>query len=238
MRKPLHAVPLCAFVLPAFLSLTACVTVQNGAELRTTFDSGIAAYDAGDYPKAYKIWSGIEDQDLAAMRNVAMMLRQGTGVTRNPKRAAALFEMASEAGLPTAQADLADMYLKGELGPPNPRAALPLLQQASAADHPVAEYELAQMYETGGLVPQDPAQARKLYIAAARHGMKQAQDRLDQMGPEPVAAGDSTADSTVRLMQPAPAAGVPADQTVRLMQPAPKAPATPAADPLLGPGQP
>jgi TPR repeat protein len=241
MRKPLHAVPLCAFVLPGFLTLTACVTVQNGAELRTTFDSGIAAYDAGDYPKAYKIWSGIEDQDLAATRNVAMMLRQGTGVAKNPRRAAALFELASEAGLPTAQADLADMYLKGELGPPNPRAALPLLQQASAADHPVAEYELAQMYETGGLVPKDPATARKLYAAAARHGMKQAQDRLDQMGPEPIQQPVAPADSNVRLMQPAPAAGAQAgqgDQTVRLMQPAPKSPATPAADPLLGPGQP
>ena len=30
--------------------------------------------------------------------------------------------MAAEAGLPTAQADLADMLLKGEAGPPDPEA--------------------------------------------------------------------------------------------------------------------
>lgn len=236
MRKLLQAVPLCAFVLPGLLSLTACVTVPNGEALKTTFDSGVAAYDAGDYPKAYQIWSGIEDQDLAAMRNVAMMLRHGQGVAKNPRRAEQLYGMAAEAGLPTAQADLADMLLKGEAGPPDPRAALPLLEAAAAADHPVAEYELAQMFETGGLVPRDPATARKLYAAAAGHGMKEAQDRLDQMGPAPAPPPDSS----VQLMQPAPPAGAPADRTVRLMQPAPAAPA-PAelADPApIRPAQP
>jgi len=53
-------------------------------------------------------------------------------------------------------------------------------------------------------VPKDPATARRLYAAAAGHGMKEAQTRLQQMGPAP----DHTAqaDQNVRLMQPAPAA--------------------------------
>jgi TPR repeat protein len=223
MRKLLPLVPFRVFVLPGLLSLTACVTVQSGEALKAVFDSGVAAYDAGDYPKAYKIWSGIEDQDLAAMRNVAMMLRQGTGVAKNPKRAEELFGLAAEAGLPTAQADLADMLLKGEAGPPNPEAALPLLEAAAAADHPIAEYELGHMFENGGngLVPKDPATARRLYAAAAGHGMKEAQTRLQQMGPAP----DHTA---------------PADQNVRLMQPAPAAPPgdTAANPPPIRPEQP
>jgi hypothetical protein len=43
------------------------------------------------------------------------------------------------------------------------------------------------MYETGqgGLVPKNEPVARRLYAAAAGHGMKEAQARLDQMGPEP-----------------------------------------------------
>jgi TPR repeat protein len=167
--------------------LAGCATVRSGDELKATFDSGVAAYDKGDYATAYKIWSAIDDQDLAAMRNVAMMLRQGTGVAKNPKKAEELYQMAAEAGLPTAQADLADMLLKGEAGPPDPEAALPLLEAAAAADHPVAQYELAQMYETGGngLVPKDPGTARRLYAAAAGHGMKEAQARLAQLGPAP-----------------------------------------------------
>jgi TPR repeat protein len=235
MRKPILSPLACAFVLAGLLPLSACVTVQSTEALKTTFDSGVVAYDLGDYPKAYKIWSGIEDQDLAAMRNVAMMLRTGTGVAKNPKRAEEIYGTAAEAGLPTAQADLADMLLKGEAGPPDPAAALPLLEAAAAADHPVAEYELGQMFEAGGLVPRDLPTARKLYAAAAGHGMKEAQNRLDAMGPPTQAP----ADSSVRLMQPAPAAGAPADQSVRLMRPAPAAPASPPADPApIRPAQP
>ena len=74
------------------------------------------------------------------MRNVAMMLRKGQGVAKDPKKAEELYQRAAEAGLPTAQADLADMLLKGEAGPPDPGRALPLLEAAAAANHPVAQY--------------------------------------------------------------------------------------------------
>ena len=192
MRKPILSSLVCAFVLAG------CVTVQSSEDLKTTFDSGVAAYDAGDYPKAYEIWSGIEDQDLAAMRNVAMMLRNGTGVAKNPRRAEELYGTAAEAGLPTAQADLADMLLKGEAGPPNPKAALPLLAAAAAANHPVAQYQLAQMYETGqgGLVPKDLNTARTLYAAAASHGMKEAAEKARMLGP-PAPSPTPTASSTL-----------------------------------------
>jgi TPR repeat protein len=181
MHKYLTAPVFPGTILCALL-LAGCAG-ESADDLRTTFDSGVAAYDAGDYPKAYKIWSGIDDYDLAAMRNVAMMLRQGQGVEKNPKAAEELLETAAEAGLPTAQADLADMLLKGEAGPPDPKAALPLLVSAAAANHPLAQYELGQMYETGanGLVPPDMGKARALYSAAASHGLKDAQNRLDQL---------------------------------------------------------
>jgi TPR repeat protein len=173
----------------SLLLLLAGCAVQNGAVLQATFNSGVAAYDAHDYPKAYAIWTGIQDQDLAAMRNVAMMLRQGQGVPKDPKKAEQLYSLAAEAGNPYAQADLADMLLKGEAGPPDVRAAMPLLAAAAAADHPVAEFELAQLYETGveGLIPKDTNTARKLYIAASGHGMKEAQERLALLGPAPAA---------------------------------------------------
>jgi TPR repeat protein len=167
-------------------SLAGCAGV-SGEELTDTFNKGLAAYDAGDYPTAYKIWSSIEDYDLGAMRNVAMMLRDGQGVAKDPKKAEDLYETAAEAGMPNAQADLAEMYLKGDLGTPDPKRALPLLVAAAAANHPVAQFDLGQMYETGqdGLVPKDVGKARQLYAAAASHGMTDAQKRLDALGPEP-----------------------------------------------------
>lgn len=171
-------------VLGLLLAAGACAEVPTGKELAATFDTGLAAYDAGDYPRAFKIWSSIQDEDLAAMRNVALMLRKGIGVKKNPEKAEEIYEVAAEAGLPTAQADLADMLLKGEAGPPDPKRALPLLEAAAAANHPVAQYELAQMFETGqdGLVPKNLIVARRLYAAAASHGMKVAAERLKELG--------------------------------------------------------
>jgi uncharacterized protein len=184
--------------LPALclcLLLTACA-VENGQQLASTFDSGVAAYDAGDKDRAYRIWSEIADQDIAAMRNIAMMLRKGDGVKQDLAGAEAMYRRAAEAGLPTAQADLADMLLKGEVGGgPNPKAALPLLQAAAAANHPIAQYQLAQMYESGqgGLVPQDLEAARNLYASAAGHGMKQAEERLKAIGPPAARPGPQAA---------------------------------------------
>src|SRR6201995_283674 len=144
-------------IVPFLLAVTAsgCVSATTGESFKNSFDSGVSAYDAGDYAKAYKIWSSIDDDDLAAMRNVAMMRRQGLGTAKDPKGAEEMYLRAAEAGLPTAQADLADMLLKGEAGPPDPKAALPLLQAAAAANHPIAQYELGQMYEAGEYVPKD-----------------------------------------------------------------------------------
>jgi TPR repeat protein len=180
MRKLLPIMPL----LLGFM-VSGCASNQTGATLKNSFDSGVAAYDSGDYAKAYKIWSAIDDDDIAAMRNVAMMRRQGLGTDKDPKGAEDLYLRAAEAGLPTAQADLADMLIRGEAGPPDPQRALPLLQAAAAANHPLAQYELAQFYEVGQLVPKNLTVARNLYAAAASHGMKEAQTRLDQLGPAP-----------------------------------------------------
>jgi TPR repeat protein len=177
MRKLVPIVP----ILLAFLG--GCAAAASSEGLKSTFDSGVAAYDRGDYQTAFKLWSSIDDDDVAAMRNVAMLERQGLGTKKDPKAAELMFERAAEAGLPTAQADLADMLLKGEAGPPDPERALPLLQAAAAANHPVAQYQLAQMYEAGTLVPRNIQVARNLYAAAASHGMKEAQDRLDALGP-------------------------------------------------------
>lgn len=170
-------------VMAAF-AMAGCAT-ETSASIKSTFDSGVAAYDARDYAKAYQIWSSIDDEDIAAMRNVAMMRRQGLGTPKDPKGAEEMYQRAADAGLPTAQADLADMLIKGEAGPPDPQRALPLLVSAAAANHPIAEYELAQFYEAGELVPKDMTVARRLYAAAASHGMKEAEARLAQLGPPP-----------------------------------------------------
>jgi len=169
---------------------------RSSADIAADFANGVAAYDAGDYQKAFKIWWELRFEDLAAMRNLGMMLRKGIGTEKNPKQAEEIYLRAAEVGMPTAQADLADMYIKGDLGPPDLAAALPLLARAAAANHPGAQFQLGEFYETGAppLVPMDVEKARELYAAAAHSGMPEAIARSQFLGPPKVqATPDATA---------------------------------------------
>src|ERR1051326_8291223 len=74
------------------------------------FDQGTAYYDRGDYVHAYQVFYWLaEHDDVAAMRNVALMKRRGQGTARDPQGAMEYLKEAADAGLPTAEADLADM---------------------------------------------------------------------------------------------------------------------------------
>ena len=196
---------------------------RTGAEIAALFDSGVAAYDAGDYPKAFKIWWDLRYEDIAAMRNLGLMLRKGQGVDKNPKQAEEILQRAAEAGLPTAQADLADMLLKGEAGPPDLAAALPLLQAAAAAHHPIAQFQLGQLYETGAppLVPQNLEIARQLYAAAAARGIPEAADRLRVVGPPTVPAPPPGAVTPVIATRPETATPAASPQPAPVPAPAP-----------------
>lgn len=214
---------LTAALMPVWLCTCLAMAVpaqaRTSTEIAAAFDSGIAAYDAADYEKAFKIWWDLRYEDIAAMRNLAMMLRKGQGTEKDPKKAEELYLRAAEAGLPTAQADLADMYLKGELGPPDLARALPLLEAAAAANHPIAQYQLGQFYETGAppLVPQNLEVARQLYEAAAKHGMPEAAARSAYLGP-----------SAVNTQQAASAPGTSASNPANATPATQAAPATPA----------
>jgi len=150
--------------------------VQRGDQAK--FDKALAAYDAKDYDTAFKIFSELaDDYDLAAMRNVALMERDGLGTDKDPKAAQDEMEQAALRGLPTAQSDYGIMLLDGYVDPPNPKAAIPWLEKAAGANHPIAEYRLGLMYEIGEAVPQDLKYAEQLYEGAASR-MPEAAARL------------------------------------------------------------
>ena len=77
------------------LALTSQAGARTGKEIAAIFDTGVAAYDAGDYEQAFKIWWELQFEDVAAMRNVAMMLRKGQGVQRDPRQAEVILERAA-----------------------------------------------------------------------------------------------------------------------------------------------
>jgi TPR repeat protein len=171
-----------AVALALAFTLAACAT---DAADPAAFDAGVKAYDAGDYPKAYAIFRDLAENDVAAMRNVALMLRKGEGVEKNPEGARKWLQRAASAGLPTAQADLGEMLLNGEGGPPDPAAALPWLEAAAASNHPIAQFQLGEIYEAGQVVPRDLKRAKEYYAAAAARGVTAARDRLTALSASP-----------------------------------------------------
>ena len=179
MHMRLFAILLASFCV-AFAG--GCATAHNTEELKAIFDQGLAAYDAGRFDEAFGIFHSIDDEDVAAMRNEGLMLRKGLGTQKDPKAAEVMLERAADAGLPTAQYDLAEMLLDGETGRPDPKRALPWLTQAVQAHHPVAEYRLGLLYEQGTVVEKNLSTARALYTLAAAAGVQDAKERLVALG--------------------------------------------------------
>src|SRR3954452_907199 len=144
------------------------------------FDQGAAYYDRRDYVHAYQVFYYLaEHDDIAAMRNIALMKRKGQDTAVDPKGAMEYLKEAADAGLPTAQDDLAEMLLKGEAGPPDPDSAIQWLESAAKANHAIAQFRLAEIYERGKIVPRDVTKAEELYAAAAARGVPQAATRLE-----------------------------------------------------------
>lgn len=169
-------------LLALAFGLSACAT-NVVAEKASRFDQGVAAYDAGDFPGAYRIWEQLaREDDLAAMRNTAQMLRQGKGVAKDTKKAFNLYMNAAEKGLVTAMANVGDMYLTGEGTAKNPEAAAAWYARAATAGLSLAQMKLAEMYERGEGVERSPERARVLIERAARNGYAPAQAKLAAMG--------------------------------------------------------
>lgn len=214
-------------ILVAFaLVLNACAT-NVVAEKASRFDQAVAAYDAGDFAGAYRIWSALAaEDDLAAMRNAAQLLRQGKGVEKDSKKAFKLYSEAAEKGLVTAMANVGDMYLAGEGVEKNPQAAAAWYARAAAAGLSLAQVKLAEMYEQGLGVDRDPARARALIERAARNGYAPAQAKLAAMGPGPAVASTPVGDpddpyrgggtiTSERSLPPAPTSGAATSAVVR-----------------------
>ncbi len=165
----------------AFL-LSACVT-NIVADKAARFDQATLAYDSGDYARAYEIWSELADEDdLAAMRNTAQLLRQGKGVAKDVDKAFDLYKEAAEKGFVTAMANVAEMYLSGEGTDKDPKEAAVWYARAATAGLSLAQVKLADMYDQGIGVERDPARSRALLERAARNGYGPARTRLEAMG--------------------------------------------------------
>lgn len=163
------------------------------------FLKGVAAYDSGDFKQAFEIWLPLaQGGDLAAMRNVGLLLRTGQGTDRDPERALWFYEEAGSKGFGLAQLNAAFMHLKGDGIPKNLEAAAFWFHAAAVSGSPIAQYNLAVMYERGEGVEKDLPKALGWYALASRSGSELALDRLAILvpslaGPKPPKPSDAAA---------------------------------------------
>lgn len=97
---------------------------------------GLQAFDAGDYATAYAEWRPLaEAGDPLAQVALANLYAQGTGVPRDPAKAARWYALAAEQGNVTGQLNLGDYYARGHGVPRDLVQAYMWLELAARQGH-------------------------------------------------------------------------------------------------------
>lgn len=143
------------------------------------FAQAVAAYDAGDYGRAFDLWLPLgRSGDLAAAFNIGLMLRDGRGVPKDARRALMFFKKSAERGHLGSEVNLADMYYKGIGTERNYLEAARWLMVLSRRGHYPSMYKLASMFEHGEGIQRNMKAARTLYLMAYKGGYQLAGNRL------------------------------------------------------------
>jgi uncharacterized protein len=96
---------------PKLFTFAALIAVSAFAD----FQTGLDAYQKGDYVGAAKEWRPLaEEGDATAQFNLGLLYLDGHGVPQNPVEAASWFRRAAEQDYPPAQHNLGAMYGSGQ----------------------------------------------------------------------------------------------------------------------------
>lgn len=114
------------------------------------FEEGIAAYQAGNLPLAYKEFrAAAEEGDVDSQFNVGLMFEQGIGVGKDEKEAVVWYRKSAEQGNSAAQYNLAVLYENGRGTAVDFAQANEWYRKASAQGDPLAIGNLGMLYVRG-----------------------------------------------------------------------------------------
>jgi TPR repeat protein len=166
---------------PELLLVVAIMTLF-AAFAHAGFDDGRAAYNKGDYVKAYQEFKASAEQGNAlAQFNLGFMYDNGLSIPRDYSEAAKWYCKAAEQGHIDAQYHLGVMYAAGRGVKKDFAEAVKWYRKAAEHGHVDAQYHLGVMYATGRGVRQDFTEAAKWYRKAAEHGNVSAESQLEKM---------------------------------------------------------
>jgi hypothetical protein len=97
-----------------FALMLCWLLLLGGAAVAGQFDDAVAAYDQGQFDKAFAIWLPLAQQgNAAAQFNVAALYEKGSGVAQDRAEAARWYQEAAKQGDLDAQMKIAMLYEEG-----------------------------------------------------------------------------------------------------------------------------
>lgn len=155
----------------ATLVLAAFLFAGTVEPARADFDTGVAAFDGGDFTTAYNEWLPLAaGGNPFAQRNIGHLYRLGLGVPQDFAVAFNWYQRAADQGLVRAQANLANMMLRGQGIDQDAVGAASWFHRAASAGHAISQFNIGQMFRKGLAVPQDTALALGWFQLAADAG--------------------------------------------------------------------
>ncbi|WP_339487619.1 tetratricopeptide repeat protein [Pseudomonas sp. EL_65y_Pfl2_R95] len=159
MNRMLH--PTTALALVAFFSFVS-VPAQAG------LDEGVAAYEAGDLPLAFKEFHVLAETGNAdGQFNVALMYEQGIGVTKDETQAISWYEKSAQQGNSNAQYNLGVLYENGRGTAVDFAQANQWYRKAAAQGDALAVGNLGMLYMRGDGVKVDKNLGLALLLQSA-----------------------------------------------------------------------
>ncbi|MEC8743472.1 MAG: tetratricopeptide repeat protein, partial [Pseudomonadota bacterium] len=147
-----------------------------------THEEGKAAFEAGKFDQARKIWIPLADAgDASSQFSLALLYKNALGVKRDDSKAAFWFERAAEKGMTDAQKMIGLLYFSGTGVPRSLDKSARFYEMAAQSGDAEAQYMLANLYRQGKGVELNFEQAARWYEAAAKQGDIAAQSNLARL---------------------------------------------------------
>lgn len=161
------------FVLLAYACLLAAD--EAGAD----YQSGLAAYEEGNFTEAVNIWRPLAHQgDAGAQYGLGVSNLNGEGVPQDHSNAIIWFRKAAERGHLRAQVKLGAMYVLGLGVEIDTELALSWFLKAAKKNDVQAKLHVGESYYLGRGTDQNLSEAVKWFKSAARQGSQVAQHIL------------------------------------------------------------
>lgn len=159
-----------------FFILTICIVIGLSIPSHADYETGVAAYDKGDYKTAFRELKKLAQKgSTRAQYYLGVMYMDGKGVKQDNAEAIKWFKLAAEQSHAASQNNLGVIYYIHEK---NELEAIKWFRMAAQNGSPEAQVVLGTKYLNGEGIQKNCKEAEKWIMAAAQSGNVDAQKQL------------------------------------------------------------